>query len=185
VRQWFVEYLRWLLHSETGMEARRAGMPVASWWAAQVAATAGFVGDGASEQIAFSFFRDRLLARVTGPGRDEGGLPPHFASTLEAIAIICRVARVHGNDLWNARTRGGQTIAAAFDPFLNGRRKWSREVTDFPGEGPVFLAFGGMGLKRPDYVELYRKVDRSEAAWPSLVDLLLGRSDAAAHQTPH
>jgi len=42
-----------------------------------------------------------------------------------------------------------------------------------------------MGLKKPEYVALFRKLERAEGAWLSLVDLLAGRWEAAAHQTRH
>jgi hypothetical protein len=47
------------------------------------------------------------------------------------------------------------------------------------------MAFAGMGLNRPDYVAQYRKLERTDNAWLALVDLLVDRWEAAAHQTRH
>jgi hypothetical protein len=42
-----------------------------------------------------------------------------------------------------------------------------------------------MGLKKPEYVALFRKLEHPEGAWLSFVDLMVGRWEAAAHQTRH
>jgi hypothetical protein len=42
-----------------------------------------------------------------------------------------------------------------------------------------------MGLGRPDYIALYRKLERPESGWLAVVDLLVSRWEAAAHQTRH
>ena len=49
-----------------------------------------------------------------------------------------------------------------------------------------FLAFAGMGLSRPDYIALYRKLERPDsrlAGRPWF--LLVSRWEAAGHQTRH
>ena len=42
-----------------------------------------------------------------------------------------------------------------------------------------------MGMKKPEYIVLFRKLERPEGAWLSLTDLLVGRYEAAGHQTRH
>ena len=37
----------------------------------------------------------------------------------------------------------------------------------------------------PDYIALYRKLERPESGWLAVVDLLVSRWDAANHQTRH
>jgi hypothetical protein len=48
-----------------------------------------------------------------------------------------------------------------------------------------FLAFAGIGLKRPEYLALYQKLERPEGAWLAFVDLIVGRFEASGHQTRH
>ena len=48
-----------------------------------------------------------------------------------------------------------------------------------------FLAFAGMGLGDSKYIADYRKLERPDSAWMSLIDLLVGRFEASAHQTRH
>jgi hypothetical protein len=87
------------------------------------------------------------------------------------------------------RAKSGATIETVIDylePFLADPRKWSREqISEFPSDGFYFLAFAGMGLKKPEYVALFRKLERPEGAWSSLMDLMVARWENAAHQTRH
>jgi hypothetical protein len=48
-----------------------------------------------------------------------------------------------------------------------------------------YLAFAGMGLKKPEYLSMYRKLERGEGSWLAMVGLLVGRWEASAHQTRH
>ena len=195
VRQWFEEYLQWLAHSKNGIEERRSGNNHASWWAVQVAAVATFVEDHAAQQTAFDYYRDRLLPRQI---RADGSAPreevrarslSYSAFNLEAFAMLCRIARAHGTDLWTVRARNGAAIGTVIDylePYFADPRKWSKEqVAEFQNDGLYFLAFAGMGLKKPEYVALFRKLEHPEGAWLSFVDLIVGRWEAAAHQTRH
>jgi hypothetical protein len=40
-------------------------------------------------------------------------------------------------------------------------------------------------MKKPEYIALYRKLERPESAWLGLTDLIVGRYEAAGHQTRH
>jgi hypothetical protein len=195
VRKWFEEYLHWLTESKNGIEEKYSGNNHAAWWTAQAAAIAAFLQDTASERMVFNYYRDRVFPRQV---RSDGSAPreeshtrslSYSAFNLEAYATTCRIAQVHGVDLWSIRARNGAALATVIDylePYLADPKKWNREqISDFQGEGLYSLAFAGMGMKRPEYIALYRKLERSESAWPSLIDLLVGRWEAAAHQTRH
>lgn len=195
VRRWFVDYLGWLLHSPDGQEERRTGDSHATWWTAQVAAAATFVEEPAARDMAFAFYRTRVVRhQIRGDGsapREEARARPlaYSASNLEAMATVCRIAQVHGVDLWEARGRGGSTIETVIDylaPFLADPRKWSGDQTsDAHSDSLYALAFAGIGLKKPEYIALFRKLDRPDSPWHSLADLLAGRWEASAHQTRH
>jgi len=195
VRKWFEDYLHWLTTSKNGLDEKHSGNNHSSWWAAQVAAVATFVGNPKEEQMAFNFYRDRLFPRQI---RSDGSAPReelrtrsffYSALNLEAFANICRIAQVNGTDLWSISSKRGATIATVIDylqPDLSDPRKWSREqVVEFSNDQLYLLAFAGMGMKKPDYVALFHKLERSEGAWLSVVDLLVGRWEAASHHTRH
>jgi hypothetical protein len=115
------------------------------------------------------------------------------AFNLEAFTLLCRMAQVHGAagtaDLWNIRARNGATVSTVIDylsPYLVDPKKWSQEqAVEIPGDSLSFLAFAGMGLKKPEYLDLFRKLEHPDSAWISLVDLMVSRFEAAAHQTRH
>jgi hypothetical protein len=195
VRRWFEDYLRWLTTSENGVDEKRSGNNHASWWTAQVAAVATFVGNKKEQQMAFNYYRERIFPRQI---RADGSAPREEARTkslsysafnLEAYAMICRIAQIQGVDLWSVHSKGGATLATVIDylkPYLSDPRKWNKEqIADFPNDELYFLAFAGMGLNKPDYVALFRKLEHPQGAWLSLVDLIVGRWEAASHQTRH
>lgn len=195
VRKWFEEYLRWLTHSDKGLDEKRSGNNHATWWTAQVAAYASLVDDKPTEQMAFAFYRDGIFAKQI---RADGGAPreeertrslSYSAFNAEAMAMICRIAGVQGVDLWSVRNKNGadyNTVIHYLAPYLSNPQKWTKQqISDFQTDGIYFLAFAGMGMKQPDYMAMYHKLERPEGAWISFVDLMVGRWEAAAHQTRH
>jgi hypothetical protein len=195
VHKWFEDYLIWLTHSKNGQYEKKSGNNHASWWTAQVAAVASFVQSKPDMTMAFNYYRDHILPPQIRP---DGSAPREESRTrslsysvfnLEAYATICRIAQVNGTDLWTTPGRKGTTIATIVDyllPFLQDPKRWSKEqIIEFQNEGLYSLAFTGMGLKNPQYVALYRKLEKPEGAFLTLVDLLVGRWETAAHQTRH
>ena len=192
VRKWFEEYLRWLTQSKNGIEEKRSGDNQASWWTAQVAAVATFVGDDAAARMAFDYYRDRIFHRqIRGDGsapREEARATPWYSVfNLEAYTMVCRIAEVQGVDLWSVRGKNGSTLSTVIDylkPLLADPRQWNREqANDLETDALYFLAFAGMGMKRPDYIALYQRLEHPDKAWLSVVDLFVGRWQAAGHQT--
>jgi hypothetical protein len=190
VRKWFEEYLRWLTQSKNGVEEKTRGNGEASWWTAQVAAVATFVQDENAQKMAFNHYRDHVFPRQL---RTEGVAPREDVRAavfdLEASTVVCRIAEVQGVDLWSLHGATGSNIGTLInsaEPYLSDTRQWSREqASDLETDGLYFLAFAGMGLKKPEYLALYQKLEHPDHAWLSLVDLLVGRWAAAGHQTRH
>jgi hypothetical protein len=195
VHDWFSEYLHWLTHSKHGTDEKRSGNNHASWWTAQVSAVSTFVEDSASEQMAFNFYRDSIFPLQI---RKDGGAPREEARTrslsyssfnAEAYSLVCRIAQVRGVDLWTVHTKDGASLSTVIDyltPYLKDPNKWRKEqIAAYQTDGAYFLAFAGMGLKKPEYVALFRSLELPAGAWPSLVDLIVGRWEASGHQTRH
>lgn len=195
VRRWFEEYLRWLTQSKNAIDEKNSGNNHASWWTAQAAAVASFVENKREENMAFEYYSDHIFPRQI---RADGAAPREEARTrslsysafnAEALTMTCRIAQAAGVDLWSVRTKNGATLATVINylaPYLSEPRKWTKEqISELQNEGLYFLAFAGMGMKKPEYLAMYHKLERPEGAWPAFVDLLVGRSEAAAHQTRH
>ena len=195
VRRWFAEYLQWLTESDNAEEQKFSGDYRASWWAAQTAAVATFVENAVVRKMVFNFYREQIFPRQI---RSDGSAPKEESRTkslwssafnLEAMVTICRIAQVHGVDLWQVRGRNNATIVTVIDylqPYLTAPHKLRKEqASDLPNGQLDFLAFAGMGMKRPEFVSLFRRLERREGAWLSLVDLVVSRWEASAHQTRH
>jgi Alginate lyase len=195
VRKWFQEYLRWLTTNDIALDEKHAGNSHASWWTAQVAAIATFVEDEAAQKMAWAWYRDQVLGRqihLNGSApREEARSKSMFYSifNLEAMATVCRIAQVNGVDLWNLQAKSGATLTTVIDylqPYLTEPRKPPKEqVADVPNDGLYYLAFAGMGMKRPEYLAAYRKVEHPDNPWLNLVDLIASRWEASGHQTRH
>jgi hypothetical protein len=189
-RKWFEEYLRWLTPSGPAA-ANRRGREDSSWRAALEAAAATFAEDSAAQRRVFAAYRGPSIPRPPRTPSGAPAIPPAqaLATSIEARAMLCRIAQLHGVDLWSTPSRNRGTMAASVD-FLEGSladpKQWTKEqAAEFQGYGVYLMAFAGMGLNRPDYVAQYRKLERTDNAWLALVDLLVDRWEAAAHQTRH
>ncbi len=195
VRRWFHEYLHWLAASEHGLEEKNSGNNHATWWTAQTLAVAAFAGDDAAMRMAEAWYREQnigkqILASGAAPREESRTRSLSYSVfNLEAMATVCRIAQVNGVDLWAAQARNGASLSTVVDyltPFLSNPKKWNKEqIVEFTGEGAYFLAFAGMGLKKPEYLALYRKVEQGESAWLAVVDLTCSRWEASGHQTRH
>lgn len=194
-RKWFQDYLRWLTTSEHALDEKYSGNNHATWWAAQAAAVAGFAGDEAAKKIVWVWYREQILgkqilANGTAP-REEARTKSlsYSVFNLEAMANICRIAQVSDVDLWSAKAKNGATLATVADyllPYLSDPKRWAKEqIAEFSNDGLYFLVFAGMGMKRPEYLALYRKLERGDSGWMGLVDLLASRWENSGHQTRH
>ena len=195
VRKWFEEYLTWLTAANYPNAEKRAGNFHATWWTAQVAAISTFVGNEAQQKAAFNYYRDHIFPRqIKADGsapREEARAKGLWYSTfnVEAMTTICRIAQLRGVDLWTVHAKGNAGIGTVIEyllPSLTDPKRWTREqIADISNDGLYFLAYAGMGLKKPEYLSLYKKLEHPESAWLALTDLLVGRYEAAGHQTRH
>jgi alginate lyase len=192
VKKWFEDYLHWLMQSKNGVDEKNSPTYHGSWWAAQVAVVASFVEDSSAEKTAFDLYREKIFPRqfrtdANAPHDDARAATPESVLNLEALTVLCRIAEAQAVDLWSMRAKNGSSLGTAIDsllPYLSDPRRWTKEGPEV-GESIYFLAFAGIGLKKPEYIALYEKLEPPERAWLNVVDLLVGRWEAAGHQTRH
>jgi hypothetical protein len=181
VRQWFADYLRWLTESKKGLEEKSAGNNHSNWWAAQVAAYAVFTGDAALQRLVWEVYRANLAQQMQPDGscpREEQRTKSlgYSAMNLSAFALICRMAEKQGLDLWHFRGPNGAGIGtgvAYLAPHVMNPAKWGKpQIVEFDNDRCYFLALAGMGLGKPEYIALWRRMDKAEDPRLLWIDLL-------------
>jgi len=121
VKQWFSDYLDWLLNSEIGKKERAAKNNHGMAYDIQVTAYALFTGrDDVAKEIISGFAEDRLFRQI----EPDGSQPLELARTIamhysifniEHAMDMCGLAKVYGIDLFNAESKDRRSISRAID----------------------------------------------------------------------
>jgi Alginate lyase len=176
LHRWFDDYLTWLRMDRYGLDERDEKNNHGTCWVLQVAELARFVGNTA----VLDACRDRFK-RVLVPVQiaTDGSLPLELARTkpyayslfnLDLMATICQTLSTNEDDLWTFATHDGRgmSLAMAFMvPFIKDKSTWMRApdvmyFTHWPVRHPSLL-FAGLALNRPDYIDLWRRLDPDPA----------------------
>lgn len=165
---WFDAYLTWMTTSKNGVDERDQKNNHGTCWALQAAEFARLAGRKAELDVA----RGRIKALIPGQIAADGAQPLELARTkpygycLFNLDVLAACAHVMGDDLWTWKGATGGSIADALAymaPFIADKTIWPKppdvEAWDgWPVRQPSLL-FGGLALKRQDYLDLWRKLD--------------------------
>jgi hypothetical protein len=148
-----------------------------------VAAYASFVRDETTLRTAFDAYREYLVPDEIRP---DGSCPREEARTnslgyscfnLDAFSVLCRIAQVHGADLWHFEAPNAGSVARACDyllPFVLHPETWRhQQIGKFQLDSLVFPALAGLGLPSQRLLDAYRAFSHPKAAWNQLIDLLV------------
>jgi hypothetical protein len=92
---------------------------------------------------------------------------------LDGFSILCRLADRNKSD------KSGSVAAAVvyLAPFMRNPAAWRKEqISPYKPSHNFFLALAGIGLGKPEYVELQKSVGVESGAWMDLVSLLIASS---------
>ncbi len=133
LQAWFADYLDWLLTSNHGREERAAHNNHGTWFDAQAAAFARFVGrEPVVAEILATVGEQRVARQVEPDGRQ----PHELARTkswsysiynLQALQVLARLGEEAGVDLWHYRTADGRSVRGPLDflaGYLDGTNPW-------------------------------------------------------------
>lgn len=135
LRQWFADYLDWLLSSRNGVQAAQSANNQGTWYDAQVVGLALFTGrmDTARAQLL------KAAARMDAQF-DAEGLQPREAGRAKSLSLhifnlegwftLALMGEKAGVDLWTLRSRSGRSLRQALDalrPVLRGDKAWPHE----------------------------------------------------------
>ncbi len=172
VKRWFKSYLEWLTTHQYGIDERTSGNNHAAAWALQVTEFAHLVGDEATLEAMRRFFRETL---VPGQMAADGSFPRELARTkpygyslfqLDVMATLAQILSTPAQDLWAYSTpdgRGMRKALAFMYPFIKDKRTWPKPpdvmyYDQWPIRHPALL-FGGVALREPRYVELWKMLE--------------------------
>ena len=172
LKKWFSDYLTWMTTSQHGIDEREAKNNHGTCWLMQVAEFARYTGN----QEVLSFCSNRLKT-VIMPHQiaPDGSFPEELRRTkpysycifnLDAMATTCQILSTPKDNLWKFTLPDGRGIASAVAfmfPFLADKKRWPHPpdvqyFDDFPVRQPSLL-FAGLALSRPEYIDLWRKLD--------------------------
>lgn len=174
VEAWFANYLTWLTTSPFGIEERDEKNNHGSCWLLQAAALAALLGQGEVLEAVRTRLKTVLIPTQIEPdGRQplELARTKPYAYALFNLDVLAASAWLLGQgmgkaDLIGWRTEDGRSIAGAIDwmaPYIADKTSWPLppdiEYWDgFPVRQPSLL-FGGLALRRDDWLALWRQLD--------------------------
>jgi hypothetical protein len=169
IRRWFAEYLVFLTTHPYGIAERDTTNNHATCWLLQAAAFARLTGH--EETLAFcrQRFKTVLVGEHMAP---DGRFPREMARTkpygyalfnLEALSAAAQLLSTPADDLWRFETADGRALRRALAfmvPYIRDKKTWPLPPdVMYHDEWPMrqtSLLFGGLALREPAYVELWK-----------------------------
>ncbi len=172
MRDWFREYLAWMLGSKNGKEEAATKNNHAVAFFLQVAVFAEFAGDAAALAECRKRFKEVFVPRQMAP---DGSFPQELARTkpyaysifqLDNMATLCQVLGLPEDKLWTFALPDGRGMAKGMGylyPYLEDKSKWPLKPDvqaweGWPARQPCLL-FAGIALGEPRYTALWMKLE--------------------------
>jgi hypothetical protein len=185
---WFRTFLSWMQTSANGKEEAAARNNHGSWYAAQLAAFALFLGEEALARQTLEAVKARLAQQIETAGRQ----PLELARTrglsyslfnLAALFTCAAIGEKLDLDLWNYETKDGRSLYKALEylaPFAFGEKKWPhQQISEWsPEEYFTLLRQAAGKLRAGRFHELLMKAPALDPAERSL--LLYGEARASS-----
>lgn len=132
IRQWYTQFLNWMLTSKNGKDERKAKNNHGTWYSAQVIDYALFTRQARLAHELAEESKQRIDSQFTA----EGKMPLELERTtalgystfnLVAWSKLAVVSKHAGTDLWSYQNARGAGIQKAIDwlmPYAAGEKKW-------------------------------------------------------------
>jgi hypothetical protein len=120
LKGWMRDYLQWLRTSPNGAHEHDAKNNHGSWYAAQAAAIAMYVGDSATVRTLAEEAKARIGWQIAPDGSQAEEMVRtrslHYSAfNLEALSTLAELARHVGVDLWRYEAPSGGSLRRALD----------------------------------------------------------------------
>jgi hypothetical protein len=172
VRKWFTDYLTWLTTHEYGTTERDAENNHGTCWVMQAAEFARYTRNHAVTKYCVDRFMKVLVPNQMDK---DGSFPRELRRTkpygyslfnLDIMASVAQILSSPAENLWTFQLPDGRGMRKALEflyPFILDKKKWPKAPdvmywAEWPIRHPALL-FGGLALDKPEYVELWKKLD--------------------------
>ena len=177
IHDWFRTFMLWLNTHKYGLDEMNAKNNHGTWWHAQVAAYATFVGDKTILEKCRNHYTNILLP--TQMGKD-GSFPLEIERTkpysyslfnLDGMATLAWILTNDGLKGWDFTLPDGQSMQKGVDyikPYVMDKNKWPfpKDISHWdeqPGRRP-FMFFAAIIQQQPEWVSIWQKCS---AGFPS------------------
>jgi hypothetical protein len=180
---WMKQYLDWLLHNPMGKDEASEKNNHGTWYDAQVAAIAMFVGE---REIARQIVATAKSKRIDACIEPDGQQPAELNRTrglhycvfnMSAMSVLARVGEHLNVDLWSYEAEDGSSLRRGLDfvmPYLAGDKEWPHEQIEALRVSPTDMGLFVLAAHRydePRYLRGLEKVLREpiESQYTSLL----------------
>lgn len=141
LRDWFRQFLFWLLEHQHGKDEASCLNNHGSWYVAQIMAYAGFAGE---TEIVRDFALNRLPERIAMQIEPDGGMPEELVRAesfhyviygLTSFVNAAQLAETVGVDMWHWSGEDGRSIRRALEwliPYVARPDSWP-----YPAKGAI------------------------------------------------
>lgn len=182
LKEWFGQYLQWLLTSELGKEESNAKNNHGTLYDVQTADFALFAG---KKELAKEITEASKARRIATQIEPDGTMPKELARTLStnytqlnftAMCWLARLGEQTGVDIWNYQTADGRGMRKALDwmiPYATGEKPWEYQNIKKADYAPMvdLLRQAAAAYNQPAYAQAISKLPPVENAilWADLV----------------
>jgi hypothetical protein len=182
MQEWFRAYLQWLLTSKNGLKEASATNNHGSWYLAQTAAYASFVGDTERVRKSAELGRERIAKQIEPDGRQPLELKrtksySYTLYNLDALFTLAELGKRVDVDLFSHRTADGRSLRAALDyvaPYFSADKQWpDKQITKVKHPDPALAALlrrAAIAYRESKYEAMLQgadlAADRFQLLWP-------------------
>lgn len=176
LRAWFREFSNWMQTSPHGQDEAQAKNNHGSWYAAQLACYALFIGDETLARKTAAAARARIAWQVEPDGKQPIELTRtrglgYSAFNLIALLTLAEAGKQVGVDLYGYQTKDGRSIRRALDylaPFADPAQPWPHQQINNTDNARADLAYllrrAALAFRAPRYEQLLAQHLAKEAA---------------------
>jgi hypothetical protein len=166
---WMKQYLDWLQHDPMGKDEQSEPNNHGTWYDAQVAAIAMFVGEQETARQIVESAKAKRIARCIDP---DGKQPEEMERTkglhycvfnLSAMSVLARIGEHLDVDLWNYKSKDGRSMRRGLDfvlPYLLREKDWPHEQIEEMAVSPSDTGLFLLAAQRYGDQRYRRAVDR-------------------------